>query len=86
MMTERVPNALLREAFLRSGRTPRDLAKDLDWPNGRSYDASRVKRTLGLAEDISGSNGRHSTRRTVNVQLAVRMAEALGLDPWEIGA
>lgn len=79
-----VPNEPLREAFIRSRRTAYSIARDLDWPNGKGYDSSRVRRTLGLVDEVNGI-GKRSTRQTVDERLALQVGDALGLDPWEIG-
>ncbi len=70
-----VGNEELREAFLISGMTACQLAKDLDWYSGRRPDASRVRRTLG----ITGS------RKRINCRLAEQVALAMGVDPVDVG-
>lgn len=95
----RVPNAPLRERFLAmeaAGEvTANSLALALEWrppPNratpGRG-DTQRVRRSLGLVEnrDGKGPNGERTPtiRRTVKYETAVKIAFALGMDPWEAG-
>lgn len=70
-----VGNDELREAFLISGMTACQLARDLGWYSGRRPDASRVRRTLG----ITGS------RRRINRRLAEKVALAMEVDPVDVG-
>jgi hypothetical protein len=82
----KVPVAPLREAFLASPMTAADVARELGWWAGRAADCSRVRRTLGLAPDISGSNGRKriSWRRLVDAETVQLIAEAIGVSPWSV--
>ncbi|HXQ33174.1 MAG TPA: hypothetical protein VN843_04050 [Anaerolineales bacterium] len=81
----RVNNAPLRSAFLKSDRTAADVARYLGWYdyNGRA-DGHRVKRALGLVEDIS-KQGYRSIRKSNYRHLALQLAKAIGVDPWELG-
>lgn len=87
-----VPNALLREAFFRDGRSAEKIAEALGHfryetgarKNGSRRvrgDASAVRRALGLSLD----SGRGRYRRYMKEYNALRYAKVLGLDPHEIG-
>lgn len=80
----KVPVAPLREAFLRSPHTAADVARALGWWAGGWADSSRVKRTLGLLPDISGTTGNVSYRTLADAETVGRIAEALGLMAWEV--
>lgn len=85
----KIDNAQLREAFLRSTRTAADVARALGWngSTGRG-DSSRVRRTLGITPDRSTKlgPGYSNHRRTIDAETAARIADAIGVMPWEIGA
>ena len=87
-MSDRVPNDLLREAYLRArntGVTPTDVARACGWVRPRKRyrhdqaDVSRVKRMLGL---VANEGYFH---KTVAYDDAVRITLALGLDPVDLG-
>lgn len=80
-------NAAAREAFEASGRSASSVAKALGWMSGSSHrgDASRVLRTLGLKPERNGA-GRESIRRLVDVEILERIADALGVDRWQLTA
>src|SRR4051812_28234305 len=59
----KVPVAPLREAFLASPLTAADVARELGWWAGKDADVSRVRRTLGLLDDVNGAGKR--SRRTL---------------------
>ena len=100
---ERLPQCevdltLLREAFLRSGRTASEVARALDWTR-RSYsrnaaghrrgpyvvpDGCRVKRALGLKLENQGHGYPTKYRERCSYEMAVRLAHAIGVDPWEV--
>lgn len=83
----KVPNAPLREAFLSSPFTASDVARELGWQNGRSFDSSRVRRTLGITVDTSidrYGNLRRSYRTMVDIELVEQIAYAIGVMPWEV--
>ena len=94
----RIENALLREAFLRaqvaSGLTAYEVARRVGWwakrrdPKTPQADASRVMRALGLRDDVTTHHGRKycSRRQTVGYETALSLADAIGIDPVEIGA
>lgn len=79
----KVDNAKLREAFVVSGRSAQDVARGMDWRAGASADGSRVSRALGLLPDLS-CLGRRSVRRMVDAETAALLAEAVGVQPWEV--
>lgn len=81
----KIDNMKLREAFVRSEWSAYEIARRMGWCYGVRGDGSRVKRTLGLQADIAG-NGRISWRAKVDAETAARMAEAIGVMPWEVGA
>ena len=94
----RIDNAPLREAFLRAEAagtiTAMEVARRVDWwahsqSRGLKGDGSRVRRALGLLDDVSRSSGREykSRRATIDVDKAILLAEAIpGIESWEIGA
>lgn len=91
----RVPNAIFRVRFTQlrgeEGLTLNDVAMRLGWTRGGTDtrpDASRVEKTLGLRPERSGRGGHVSATRkrvTVSYELAVQLAAALDLDPYEAG-
>jgi hypothetical protein len=81
-----VSTAPLREAFLNSNRTVADIARHLEWWVSRERlgaDVGRVRRTLGLNQDCNGA-GRRSWRKRTDIETAFRLAEAIGVEPWEV--
>jgi hypothetical protein len=82
----KVSNYRLREAFLASGFSASEVARRMGWWSGRSGDASRVRRTLGLTSDCPG--GRHYPRtywrHMVDWDTAIQLGDVLGLAAWEI--
>ena len=89
-MRDLVPVAPLREAFQdRPHLSAGDLARNLDWCRSRpGYgvripDRTRVKRALGLMP--YRSNGRTLVRKSVSYERAVELAEAMNVDPYEVG-
>lgn len=79
----KVPVAPLREAFLASGHTAADVARELGWWTHGIGDGSRVRRTLGLVPTTNGA-GRRSYRTFVDAETVERIADALGLMAWEV--
>lgn len=65
--------APLRDAFLRSGRSAAEVATALDWRRLKrpGFDGHRVRRYL--------------SRERCDYATAVRLAEAIGVDPFEVG-
>ena len=87
--TDRVPNARLRQEFLRlrrAGHLDANLvAIRLGWmhADGRA-DTTRVLRVLGLSRWAGGKTSKGYLMKNVDRQRAVEMAEALGLDPVDV--
>jgi hypothetical protein len=79
----KVPNDRLREAFLASRRSAADVARALGWESGNGADTGRVRRTLGLLDDISRTGARHR-RRLIDWETGSLIAEAIGVMPWEV--
>lgn len=83
----KVDNAALREAFLRSGRSAADVARAAGWTfesGGRiKPDSSRVRRTLGLIDDVS-AGGWRSRRKLIDAETAEILADAVGVAPWTV--
>lgn len=95
-MTDLVPVAPLRDKFLelraRGETNGCQIALRLGWTrlvrqkNGRRYeagDSSRVLRSLGLRGQMS--RGQNIWRERIHADTAARLAEAMGLDPVDIG-
>lgn len=76
--------APLREAFLASGRTLVDVARALDWYDRGKPDGGRVSRSLGLRPYYSGRVKRSRLRAACSYEMAVRLADAIGVDPFEV--
>jgi hypothetical protein len=86
----KIDNTLMRDAFLASGASAPDLARRLGWgyEKDQAYwapDSSRVKRILGINPDSNG-NGDRYFRKDMDADIAVRMCEALGIPPEDVGA
>jgi hypothetical protein len=81
--------APLREAFEQSGLTLSEVCRRLGWycskvkRPGTGPDTSRLRRTLGM-QPHSSSYGPYVNRR-IGYDLAARIAEAIGVDPVEVG-
>jgi len=74
----------MREAFLASGMTIAEFARRMGMhrtvPN-----VDQARRSLGLRPDSDSRVGvRERTREFVTLGMALRMADALGLDPVEL--
>ena len=81
----KIDNAKLRLAFLMSGCSAPFVARELDWKAGKDkWDGSRVRRTLGLIEDVNG-RGKRSRRVMIDAEHAQLIAEAIGVAPWSVG-
>ncbi|MDQ3091261.1 MAG: hypothetical protein M3R46_06275 [Actinomycetota bacterium] len=86
-----VPNAPLREAFLRSGLTAHEVCVGADLyvkrasrPK-RTADTTHLERTLGLKATYGRAGATPTYRTTAPDELALRIGDALCLDPHEIG-
>lgn len=89
-MSVRIDNDLLRERFFDSGMTAYEVARTIGWENNRrngrtSFDSSRVKRTLGINVQNSGK-GYVCYRRRISLSETLKIAEAIAVDPHEVGA
>lgn len=86
---DRVPNRRLREEFERRRAlgwlTSHDVALRLGWlsPDG-SPDVSRVLRALGIAISYNCRNGAPRKQRMLSYERAIRIAEAMNLDPVDV--
>jgi hypothetical protein len=87
-----VPTAPLREAFERSGLSVCELARRLDWwhhtsdGNGgrrRAPDTMRVARQLGIKP--THSRRKVHLRQAMRYERALEIAEAIDVDPHEVG-
>lgn len=68
------------QGLAEQGTTAADIARRLDWTTkGGGADGPRLTRTLGLRPDGA------SYRQKLTYDMAERLAEALGLDLWEVG-
>jgi hypothetical protein len=74
----------LRDAFLRSEVSLAELCRWLEWlkPNG-TPDTSRLGRRLGLLP--STSHGQRQVSKRIGIDTAALIADALSIDPWEVG-
>lgn len=81
---DRVPVALIREAFQRSGLTLSELAKEAGLMsrdgNRMKPDTSRVARMLGLTFQQSGT-GHCYVASFIRHDTAAKIVRAMGLDP-----
>lgn len=79
----------IREAFLNSGLTGCEVARRLDWYRFDGQpDSSRVTRQLGIVKHQS--NGRKGEvyktfRKRISYDAGLMYAEALGIDPIDLG-
>jgi hypothetical protein len=80
---DEVPIAPFRDAFLASGLSYSELARRMGWTLVKP-DVQKVRRQLGLA----GSQGlvyNDKPREFMHYDIAVKLAEALDIDPVEVG-
>ena len=87
-MERSVPVDALQEAFRRSEKSAADLARALGMirPDQESADTSRILRLLGLRSPGFRADRKPSPpKRTIDYDMAVRIANALGVDPTEVG-
>jgi hypothetical protein len=76
--------ALLRDAFLRSGLTAAEVCRWLQWHRrDGGPDTSRLRRRLGLLP--STSHGQRHVSKRIGIDTAALIADALSVDPWEVG-
>lgn len=88
-----VPVAPFRKRFLKlqeqEGLTAAELAERLGWKiNSRNKpcnDGDRALRALGIKATYNGHGARPMVRERVKYETAVELADALGLDYWEVG-
>lgn len=78
-LRKEVDVTLLREAFLRSGVSAHAVARELGWTRP---DGARVRRALGIS--VQHSRGCRFYQRSMSYDRAVRIAEAIGVDPAEV--
>ncbi len=96
-MPETVPLEPFRQAFKRSGLTAEQVAIRMGYlrsreKRGEEYgDATRILRLLNMVKQTNTvKNGRHyggtfKHDDRIQYEVAARLAEALGADPWEVG-
>lgn len=86
-MTDLVPVAPLREAFEESGMTTGQVAQRLGWFRAHDGfpDRSRFLRAIGVYHSYKGGARRRYFRVNTSYVTAVAIAEALGLDPVDVG-
>lgn len=88
-----IDNRPFREAFERSGMSTNELARRLGWFKRRSDrphmplvpDGTRAMRAIGRALDTDSRGYGPRYRQRVTYGMALRLARALDLDPWEVG-
>jgi hypothetical protein len=80
-----IANDDLRTAFVRSAVSASDVARALGWHGRSGSGAQRVRKAVGLEDDRS-TGGYRKRRATIHRDLAARIADAIGVDPWAIGA
>lgn len=86
-----VPVAPLRDAFLASGLTAYEVATRLGWTRKRKNlsgdygDHSRLMRRLGLQTYHCPRRGGTFTQERMHYDVALAIAEAIGVDPHEVG-
>lgn len=78
----RVPNKEIREAFLRSGYGINDVCRWAGWlkKNG-APDVTSFGRALGLLPNYNHRSKKKHFQKNINETTALRIIEALGLDP-----
>lgn len=78
----RIDNTQLREAFLASRLSAREVAERCGWTyGGRQIDSSRVERSLGIKPYREG----YEPQKRIEEENAIKIARAIGLAPYEIG-
>jgi hypothetical protein len=93
-ISDRVPVAPLREAFVSSKLTSSELCYRLGWvrldrrfsPPREYADTQRLRRALGLAPNWNASaHAFVSVATRIGYDNATRIAEAIGVDPVDVG-
>lgn len=87
-MQHRISNETFRKRYLELEKldfiTCADVAFRAGWvTKSQKPDSSRVARSLGLVEDTV--RGVRQFRETVTIDTALKLCEALHVDPWEVG-
>ena len=85
----RVSNERLREGLLTGLSSANEIALNLGWYCGRRSpkpDTGRVKRVLGVNENITRKKGKtYRTRASdIDLDLFLMIGQIMGLDPWEL--
>ncbi len=90
---ERIPVQPLREILLRrysEGETWSSMARRLGWtnpvPRNKNWtksDSTRLKRLIGIVQ--YESHGQYKIRETIKYDTALRVCEALDIDPIYVG-
>jgi hypothetical protein len=76
----------IRRAFLESGRSACDVARDLGWLKADGTpDANRVTRRLGLATYHPGHGYPPCRQQRCSAETAVAFARAIGVEPVMLG-
>lgn len=79
-----VPNAPIREAFLRSPMTISEFARAMGFMRTVPH-VQRARRLLGLEPDHGGRGRRRAPREHMTRDNAHRACEALDYDPVDLG-
>jgi hypothetical protein len=77
--------APFREAFEASGVTAYQVALRMGWFEGGAVDSYRVRQTLGLVPYNPGHGYPLRHRAYVTPAIALRLVDAMGLLPAEVG-
>jgi hypothetical protein len=84
-VSDRVPVAPLRDAFETSGLTLSQVCRRLGWFAGPGKpDVARLKRSLGT-QPVSTHKGTRYYAQRIGYEHATRIAEAIGVDPVDVG-
>jgi hypothetical protein len=76
----------LQDAFKRSGREALELADLLGFRGGSGYpDGNQFKRYIGLIPYLDGKSPQGRIKRRCNYHKALEIAEAIGVDPVDVG-